>query len=99
MAPAVHDAEASFADDRLDAILAVEHDADEAEGIRVDGSGHRLPSVAQGRAPEVDCSHMRRLAIALVLCARSKSGSAKLEGHWKGARAEGVAADVQAQAN
>ena len=40
------------------------------------------------------------LAFALALVAAGcKHGSAKLEGRWRGMRAEGVTADVQAQAD
>jgi hypothetical protein len=36
------------------------------------------------------------LALALVAC---KKGSSRLQGHWKGTRAEGVASDAQAVAD
>jgi hypothetical protein len=45
---------------------------------------------------------MLRFALALVLgslCACGHRGSARLEGRWKGTRAEGVAPEAQAAAN
>jgi hypothetical protein len=45
---------------------------------------------------------MLRIALALALvglCACSHKGSARLEGRWKGTRADGVAPELQSAAN
>jgi major membrane immunogen (membrane-anchored lipoprotein) len=43
---------------------------------------------------------MARVAlVAVVLLAACHKGSAKLQGHWKGTRTDGVAAEVRAQAD
>jgi len=39
------------------------------------------------------------LALAVALLACGRKGSARLEGRWKGTKAEGVAPDAQARAN
>jgi hypothetical protein len=60
-------------------------------------------SLHGGGAHRLCCRRMRRgaavlflLGLALVAC---KKGSSRLQGHWKGTRAEGVPADAQAVAD
>jgi hypothetical protein len=44
-------------------------------------------------------AHFALLALAIVGAACRPTGAARLEGKWKGIRAEGVAAEAQATAN
>src|SRR5262249_38626312 len=83
--------------------------AGDARGARLGGDrsarGH-APGVALGRARGARAGYhalmlhgLARLVLLASLVACGHSGSARLEGRWKGARADGVTPDVQTAAN